>query len=200
MKIVSVVFHPLLIATHNTLILLYLTPELLPRIHPEVHLQFLFLVFLITAFLPAFSVLLLKKFKYISDLELIKRGERLIPFVFILFYYGLASYLFYAKLDIGFLFNVVMISVTFLILVLTLITLRFKISIHASAVWSSVGYLTAIFIITPSSSLSMLFFVIICAGLTASSRLFLGYHTLNQVLAGSILGFFYSLLIVLALS
>ena len=197
MKFISVVFHPLLLATHLTGLILFIAPELLPRIHTEVRLDFLFLVFLITGFLPAFSVFLLRKFKYISDLELMKRSERVIPFFFILFYYVMASYLFYTKLDIGFLFNLVISSVTFLILILILITIKFKISVHSAAIWSSVGYLTAFFIISPITNLGLLFAAILCAGLTSTSRLYLGYHNAGQVWAGAVLGLFYSLIVTL---
>jgi len=198
MKLFSVVFHPLLLATHLTGLIIFTSPELLPRIRPEIYLDFLFLVFLITSFLPAFSIFLLKKFKYISDYELTNRGERLIPFVFILFYYAMASYLFYAKLDIGYLFNLVMISVTILIFILIVTTLKFKISIHSAAVWGGVGYLTAIFLVSSVSTLWLLFIGILSAGMTSTSRLYLGYHTPKQVWFGVILGFAYSIAVVLA--
>jgi len=197
MKFVSVAFHPLLLATHLTGLILFVAPEILPSLRPKVYLHFVFLVFLITGFLPALSVFLLRKFKYISDLELTRRGERLIPFIFILVYYAMSSYLFYVKLDVGILFNLVMISVTVLILILILITLSFKISIHSAAIWSGTGYLIAIAIIFPITNLWLLCIVILCAGLTTTSRLFLGYHTPKQVWAGAILGFLYSFLVVM---
>jgi len=197
MKITSVVFHPLLIATHLTALFLYVSPELLPRVQPQMTLQFLLLVFLITGFLPAFSIFLLKKFKYVSDLELIKRNERLLPFILILFYYAAACYLFYEKLEMGLLFNFVMISITILIFLLILITFKFKISIHATAIWSAIGYLTAILILNYTENRSILFAGLIFAGLTSTSRLYFGYHTSKQVWIGAILGFFYGLTVLL---
>ena len=196
MKITSAVFHPLLIATHLTVLFLYISPELLSEIQPQVRLHFLLLIFLITGFLPAFSIFLLKRFKYVSDTELIKRNERLIPFILILIYYIISCYLFYEKLEMGRLFNLVMISVTTLIFFLILITLKFKISIHATAIWSAAGYLTAILIRYEDVGI-ILFAGVIFAGLTSTSRLYLGYHTPKQVWIGAILGFFYGLTVIL---
>lgn len=198
MKIISVIFHPLLIASHLTALLLYTAPELLPRIQPQVSRQFLLIVFIITAVLPAFSIFLLKTFKYISDLELVKRRERVIPFAFILFYYGIASYLFMVKLEMEFLFNIVMISVTALIAILLVITMKFKISIHSAAIWGAVGYLTAINI-TQSITVDWIYYsVVLIAGLTSTSRLYLGYHTSKEVWTGSLLGFSYCFLVFVA--
>ena len=199
MKIVSVAFHPLLIATHLSLLILFLAPELLPGIQPQAYRHFLLLVFIITAVMPALSLFLLKAFKYISDLELKKRNERALPFAFILFYYGIASYLFMVKLEMGWLFNLVMISVTVLILLLLIISTRFKISIHAAAAWSAAGYLTAI-LITQHITLNWVYYLTLClAGLTTASRLYLGYHTPKEAWLGAVLGFCYSLLIFVVL-
>lgn len=192
MKIISVVFHPLMIATHLSALLLLTAPELLPRIQPQVITQFLLVVFLMTALMPAFSVFLLRSFKYISDLELENRKERIIPFTFILFYYVVASYLFHEKLDMGALFTTVIISVTLLISLLLIITSKFKISIHAAAIWGAVGYLTGIVLLFDVQLGWMYYASILIAGLTCTSRLYLGYHSSKEVWTGSIMGFSYS--------
>ena len=200
MKIVSVVFHPLLIATHLTALLLFKAPELLPRIQPQIHLQFLLIIFLITCVMPAFSLFLLKTFKYISDLELEKRSERLAPFLLILFYYGVACYLFKEKLEMDYLFNLVMISVTILIFILLLITFRFKISIHAAAIWGAVGYLTAI-TITYGLTVDWIYYLMVfMAGLTSTSRLYLGYHNSKEVWSAALFGFSYCTSVVILLA
>lgn len=200
MKIVSVVFHPLLMATYLGTLLLYQTPELVTRIRPDAIPRFLLLVFLLTGLMPAFSVFLLKAFKYISSLEMSNRNERIVPFIFILVYYGIASYLFLVKLEISMLFMILMISSTLLILILTLITLKYKISIHAAAVWSFAGYLTGI-LVTYNTNLGWIYYaIILAAGLTSTSRLYLGSHSEDEVWAGSILGFTYGYLTIFLIS
>lgn len=197
MKLVSMVFHPLLICTYLNTFLLYKAPELLSRIKPQVQLQFLMVILLITGLMPVFSIVILKTFKFISNLELLKRSERIVPFIFILFYYCVASYLFMEKLEMEFLFNTIMISATLLIFILLLITIRFKISIHSAAIWSAVGYITAIIMIQGINVDWIYYLLVTLAGLTATSRLYLGYHTSKEVWGGTILGFSYSLLVLL---
>jgi len=197
MKTISVVFHPLLIATYLTTILLFKAPELLPQINPQVIPQFLLMVFLITTAMPAFSVLLMRTFKYISDLELSNRSERLMPFGLILFYYIAASYLFIQKLELFGLFAQLILSVTILIFILLLITTRFKISIHAAAIWCFVGYLTTISIFYLAQFGWFYYAFVLAAGLTSTSRLYLGQHSHREVLAGSLLGFSYGFSVLL---
>lgn len=193
MKIVSIVFHPLLMATYVCLLILIEAPELLPGIYPHATLHFLSLIFIVTAVMPALSILLLKSFRHISDLELEERKERVTPFLFILVYYGIACYLFSEKLHMEFLFNVVMISVTVLIFILLIITLKFKVSIHAAAIWGATGYLTAIIVSQGLEVSGIYYAAIVVSGLTSTSRLYLGNHTPREVWSGSIIGFSYSL-------
>ncbi|NQZ78917.1 MAG: hypothetical protein HRT61_22790 [Ekhidna sp.] len=196
MKFISVVFHPLSIATHLTAILLYRAPELLPTIQSQIHLQFLLIIFLLTGVMPAITLLLLKSFKYISDIDLQNRNERIIPFLIILFYYGAACYLFQVKLEMDYIFNLVMISVTVLIFILLILTFRFKISIHAAAAWSAVGYLTGI-ITSRGLHLDWEFYlVVLMAGLISTSRLYLGHHSPKEIWSGTILGFCYSYILI----
>lgn len=197
MKIISVVFHPLLMATYLSAMLFTKAPELFPRVMPQVIPEFVLVVFITTCLMPALSIFLLRTFAYISNLELTKRAERLRPFIFIAFYYVASSYLFADKLEMGPVFMTVMIGVSVLITALLIITIWFKISIHATAIWSGVGFITAL-MVTMAVNLGWYYFgLIIAAGLTSSSRLYLGYHQPKEVWSGAILGFVYSFLTII---
>ncbi|MEM6642466.1 MAG: hypothetical protein AAF616_05775 [Bacteroidota bacterium] len=200
MKVVSAIFHPLLIATHVASLFLLTVPALFAGLPASAKQQLLLLVFLLTGAMPALSIFMMKTFKLISDLELSNRRERTIPFAFILFYYILACYLFAVQLELNYLFNLVMISVTVLIFVLLLISTRFKISIHAAAIWSAVGYLTGMIFRLDLGVQNIYYLIVALAGLTVTSRLYLDYHTPKEVWTGSILGFLYSLSIVLIMT
>ena len=130
-------------ATYLSAILFTKAPELFPRVQAQVVPQFLLVIFITTGLMPALSIFVLRTFSYVSNLDLTKRKERIKPFAFIAFYYGASSYLFGEKLQMGDLFMIVMIGVSVLILILLMITFKFKISIHACAIWSGVGFLTA---------------------------------------------------------
>ncbi|MEQ8905031.1 phosphatase PAP2 family protein [Ekhidna sp.] len=194
MKIISVVFHPLLMATYLSAILFTKTPELFPRVMPQIVPEFVLVVFITTCLMPALSLLLLRTFSFITNLELTQRSERIRPFIFIAFYYGASSYLFSDKLEMGPVFMTVMISVSILILILLIITTWFKVSIHSAAIWSGVGFLTALVLHLGVIIGWYYFGFILAAGLTSSSRLYLGYHKPKEVWSGAILGFIYSYL------
>jgi len=200
MKLISAVFHPLLIATYLIATFLFITPELLPRIQEEIALHFLLVVFLITGLIPMLSIILLRRFNYISSYRMDERKDRALPFTFILFYYGAASYLFLVKLEMGFLFNLVMISETILILILLLITLKFKISIHAATIWSAVGIFSGLLVSQIIEIHWIYYTAIVLAGITSMSRLSLNSHSPKEVWSGMALGFCYSFLILLFLT
>lgn len=197
MKIVSVVFHPLLIATYLSYVLFTNAPELFPRVLPQVTLQFLLVIFITTCVMPALSIFLLRTFSFISNLELTERSERIKPFIFIAFYYAASSYLFADKLEMGLVFMTVMIGVTILIVILSIITLWFKISIHAAAIWGGLGFVSAMTLVLGAQLGWYYYALILAAGLTSTSRLYLGYHRPEEVWSGAILGFAYSFLLIL---
>lgn len=191
MKAISLTFHPLLIATWMSALLFLKAPEIYPGLQPQAYLYFISAIFIITCLLPAISIFVMKMSSMISSFELVKRSERLYPFAIISIYYGVAAYLFTVKIQIGSPFNVIMVGVAALIVLLLIISTRFKISIHAAAIWSALGFLSAL-IVTRGIDLGIFFYIMILAGgITSSSRLLLGYHTPKEIWSGTILGFVY---------
>ncbi len=169
-------------------------PEIYPGLQPQAYLYFISAIFIITCLLPAISIFVMKMSSMISNFELVKRSERLYPFAIIAIYYGVAAYIFTEKIQIGSPFNVIMLGVATLIVLLLIISTKFKISVHATAIWSAIGFLSAL-IVTMGIDLGVFFYIIILGGgITSSSRLFLGYHTPKEIWSGTVLGFLYSFL------
>lgn len=187
---ISVVCHPLLMATYMSLILIFRAPELF-TIPSESIWFFLFAVVLMTCVIPALSIYSLKFLSTISDLEISNRKERPLPFSIITIWYSVSSYLFIAKLTLGRPFSTILLSVTILIALLFLITYWFKISIHATAIWSAVGILSSLIVVQGIFAVDILYLFFVLAGLTCSSRLYLGYHLPKEVWSGSLLGFLF---------
>ncbi|MFK7952924.1 MAG: hypothetical protein AB8B73_08760 [Ekhidna sp.] len=194
MKLVSLVFHPLLMATWMSVLLFAKAPEIYPGLQSQAYLYFVSAIFIITCLLPAISIFVMKMSSMITSFELIKRSERFYPFTIILLYYAVAAYLFAVKIQIGNPFNIIMIGVAVLIGLLLIVSTQFKISVHAAAIWSAVGFISGLIVAT-SIDIGLFFYVIVlAAGLTSASRLLLGYHTPKEVWSGAIFGFFYSFL------
>ena len=188
MQFISVVCHPLLMATYVTVILLLKAPELFTLPLKALN-YFLLAIFLTTFIIPTFSVFSLKLFSRISSMSLSERTDRPLPFFFIFVWYGIATYLFVVRLQLDQPFSVIMITVTILIGLLLLINFKMKISIHCAAIWGAVGTLAALSVTKNIVIPEILFAGILLAGLTHTSRLYLGKHTERETWYGTLLGF-----------
>ncbi len=190
MKAVSIVFHPLLISSYVLALFYFYLPELFSPVATDA-IPMLLLATLITTFIiPALSISIMKMTSRITSMELSNREERILPFISISIFYGAATYMFITKLYITPPLSIMLIGVSTLIVLLLLITFRFKISIHAAAIWGACGFLTALS--NKMMGTQLIIPVIACffvAGLVSSSRLYLNSHTSGEVWTGSALGF-----------
>lgn len=195
MKTISAVFHPLLMATYSCAIMFLIIPEIFSPIRQESIPYFIGVVFVTTCVVPALSVLFLKLTQRVSSLEITKREERSLPFLSIGTFYGVTSYMFYAKMRVPMTLLVMMISVTILIFLIYLVSFRFKISVHAAAIWGVAGLFSSLAIkYLNTLSIPLLSGLLLAAGLTTSSRLYLGRHTPEESWSGAILGFIFCFL------
>jgi hypothetical protein len=171
------VFHPLLMATYLIILLGKFFPAML-MIGPR-H------VWLIVV--PAINLLLFRYLGSIQSLYLESRKERILPFLFISVMYGLVAFLFYYKLPFSANFNKLMVIVASLVIVATLITLFYKVSVHSLALGGLVGILFPLIRFLPALLLPTTLTVAV-TGLVISSRLLLGAHTPRETLVGSLTG------------
>ena len=118
------------------------------------------------------------------------KEERVVPFVFITIYYGLCSYLFLAQWKFNAIFSVILLSTTTTIFLITLITIRWKISAHSAGIAGALGFILAANLKFPDNQLMYpILALVVLAGLVMSSRLQLNDHDSRQVYMGALLGF-----------
>lgn len=190
-RIVSIVFHPLLLATYLFLLFILLFPVGLEPLKSEGHLTFLLLIFCVTFVLPALNVGLFRMMGTIKTFEMKDRRERVLPFIFITVLYIGVTYLFYTKPRIGFHDNLLkfLIIIDALVLIATLTTCFYKISIHSLAVWGMLGILIPLNKVLEDNTLFYpTLIIIVIAGVVMSARLKLNAHTPREVMVGSVLG------------
>ncbi|MCM1475251.1 MAG: phosphatase PAP2 family protein [Muribaculaceae bacterium] len=187
-NILSWVLVPMLVSVYATMILFNLSS--LYSVSHSTKVMFTLIVFGFTALLPMGLVLLLKSMKMIQDIGLNGRQERFIPYLIMIVSYAGTAYFFHYK---GAPIWVTMFycGAALAAVVNMSINFRWKISAHAAAVAGVVAMLIEIKDhLAPDVNLGMwLTTAIVVSGLLGSARIWLGRHTLMQVLAGYTTGF-----------
>ena len=190
-RVVSVLFHPLLIPTYLFVILAFALPSALAPIQPASHSTFILLIFIVTFVLPLFNVAIFKFFGTIESITLMDRKERILPFTFVVIIYFAITYLLYSRTQISLDDNFLklMMIMDLLGLAALVATLFFKVSVHSMGIWGLIGVTMPL---TKISEVNALFYVslglIVLAGVIMSSRLLLGAHTSRKVMWGSVIG------------
>ncbi|MEJ7646642.1 MAG: hypothetical protein WKF87_18740 [Chryseolinea sp.] len=190
-RIFTILFHPLLLATYLFGLFTIAFPVGMAPIKEDGQWNFVLLIFFVTFVLPAMNLLIFKTFGTIKSLALESRAERVVPFSFISILYVAVTYLFYSRTQIDIDDNLLkfLIIIDLLVVLATVITFFYKISVHSMAIWGLIG------ILIPLNRLSeqgMLFYptvgAIALAGFIMTARLQLNAHTPREVITGAIVG------------
>jgi hypothetical protein len=184
-KAVSYFFHPIIIPSAGFLILLnagfYFT-----MLSPEARRFILLVVFFSTAVLPLISLAVLA-FNPKFDLRFEKPTDRVIVQLGAAVFYYLGYFLL-DKMHVSPFFKVFLISGSLLIVFLSIISLKWRISIHLSALGALLGAILALSFrlgVNPSGWISA---IILVSGIVASARMLLGKSNLSQLVTGFALG------------
>lgn len=186
-KIISVIFHPLFMPVYG-LAILFSEPTLFGYL-PFAVKKLLFLIVIINNVLLPLSLLPFFRYrKIISSWSVENRRERIIPLLITTFLYASTSFII-LRFPISIFLKSVIFSAFFLSLLVTVINLWWKISIHAIGA----GALTALVLILSVKMHTPLVWyliaVIMAGGLILSSRLSLNFHNPQQVWFGYLTGF-----------
>jgi hypothetical protein len=183
----SFVFHPLFIPGYIAAYLLYAHPYAFAGVPPMMKFFRFFSVFFATAFLPAFSVFLLRRLGFIDSIYLRSQKDRIIPYIICMVYYFWAWYVsrnLHESTELT-----VMLLATFLASIVGLMAnIYFKISMHGIAA----GTLLVFFIwlafggaVQMGGYLSVAVFI---AGLICTARFIVSGHSAFEVYAGLLAG------------
>lgn len=187
-NIISWLFVPLLMPVYGILLIFNLSILSLASFHTK--LYFTLIVLGVNFIFPMMMVLVLKRMGLIQDIGLNGRRERLIPYIItIICLAGTGWFLHFkgAPLWVAMFFA----GGSLAALINLIVNFKWKISAHAAGIAGIVAML--IQITKEGFPIHGMSFWIVCtillAGLLCSARVWLGRHTLLQVLAGSGVGF-----------
>jgi hypothetical protein len=132
-RIISYVFHPLLMGSYLFAVMAFLLPAALYPINNSSQFLFVGVFFMMSFVLPVLMLSMMKAFGSIRSLTMESRRERVFPFFMILVLYGTFTYMFTYQGKIvpdHNLFKFVLI-IDALVLASLLITFFYKVSVHA---------------------------------------------------------------------
>jgi len=185
-KIISIIFNPLLMPTYGLLILL--NSETYFSMLPFHAKKVIFIiVFITTCLLPLAFLPLFMYQNLLKDFEMPTIRERIIPFstMTILYFMG---YLILNQMDVPATIANVLLAGAITILIMLLITLRWKISAHMAGIGALTGAILVFSYYLKTNLIIFLLASIFIAGLLGTSRLILNHHTPTQIYSGFGLG------------
>ena len=185
-KLISTVLSPLLTPSYGVFMALSISPKVLDTVGSRINL--LILIFGITCVMPMATIAVLHNFKIIKDKRMIKRQDRLIPYITATVYYlGAVWYMAYTHEPRW----LVMFAAggALACLISTIINIKWKISAHMAGMGGVLALLWQLdaMDLEVISPVWMLFFIIVTIGLCGvlgTARMLLKRHDLPQVLAG----------------
>ena len=186
-KFLSTVFNPLWLPLISFLLITWLDPSL---VYDPAAKKSIAILLLVNILLPAASILYLIRRGILSGVELMKRTERSVPYLLIIFYYSL----FYFAIDklhpvVSSYIYAMFLAIIASLIVAMVINLKWKISVHMMGIGGLAGSLTGLAVVHPEVPVfPFLILVILISGWLGFARIVLKAHTPSQVNAGFILG------------
>lgn len=186
-RIISYLFHPLLMPTLGLLLLLN-SGTYISLLDPAAKRAILFIMALGTLIFPLMMIPILYYRNLISGLQNASREERLVPHFIILILY-IITFVYFVRLPLSKLIDAYVFSTSLSLFLLLLLSFRFRLCIHMTALGGITGLIIALTLLYEIQMEGILMLVLMAAGLTGSARLMLGAQKPGEILAGYLIGF-----------
>lgn len=187
-NIFSIVFHPLFIPGYIAAFLLFVHPYIFSGFNLKLRILRFISVILLTAFFPAFVVLLLKQLKFIPSIFLRTQKDRIIPYIASMFFFFWIFYVSRNLPDSPPAFVLMLLGVFIASIAALMANIYFKVSMHAIAMGGMVCFFIVLSMQGIFSMGIYLSAAIFIAGLVCTSRLLVSDHYPFEVYAGFLLG------------
>ena len=183
----SVVFHPVFINLLSLVLLIELNPYLEAVLTASAKWFYIMYVFITTALLPLFVVVLRKALGFSPNILLERSDDRHIPYIVTSCAYLFGYYLFLRIGSPAPLIAYMLASASVMVLILS-INFFTKISAHATSLGAITGVLIACQSFTDYDLRWLIVIVLLLSGITTTARLALKAHTTQQIYSGFALG------------
>jgi len=187
-RAISAVINPFVIPTLGLLILLNQDTHLFFTIPDTVKWIIILLVLSNTAILPMISIGLLKRAGIVDDILLNERNDRIVPML-LSAVYCIVTYFLFVSLSLPGIIALNILGLAVLVILSTIITFFWKISLHMVSVGGLTGLVAALPIVLKTDTSGLLPLLFILSGMVGTARLRLNAHNSSQVFAGFFMGF-----------
>lgn len=194
-RVLSYLFHPLLMPSLGLLILLN-SGTYLSLFDPAVKRAIMFVLVLGTLVFPLMMLPILYYRNLVSSFKDATREEQLIPQIIILILY-IITFVYFNRLPLSRMIHAYVLSASLVLFLVMLLNLRFNICIHSAALGGISGLIIALIYSFGTPMEGILILSLLAGGLSGSSRLALGIKQWWEVLLGYLLGFLVVLLTIL---
>lgn len=187
-KVVSYVFHPVLMPLVMAYVIYMLMPATFATLSDKQTGLWFMSIGVTAVFFPIFSILLLKPLGFIESFHFDTAKERTIPLMIAMIFYFWVSHVFNNVPNSPFLLRVLLLGNFWSIIVIFIINIFTKISLHTTAAGGMLGIIFIMTAITPVNMDIPLMIAILISGIIGTARLILGAHQRGDVWLGYILG------------
>lgn len=188
-EIISFIFHPIFFPIIMAAAIYMLVPNIFMGV-PDKQLGLWLISIAVTAvFFPLFSVALMKPLGFIESFKMKTARERTIPLMATMIFYFWISHVFNSiPGNPPLVLKVLLLGNFWGIILLFLINIFTKISMHTAAAGGMIGIVIILMITTPVNMTIPLFAALILAGVIGTARMILGAHQRGDVWLGYIIG------------
>jgi hypothetical protein len=186
-RVISYVFHPLLMPTYILLLLLNLSSFLSLALPFSYKMSMVGVVFLTTVLFPLFLTWMLTRLRMISSVFMTSREERIYPILAISVFYYLTYYLL-RGIHVSTIFSYFMLGATLLAVFALAINFFQKISLHMISIGSFTGLFLGLSINFAINLNMEIFAGILLAGIIGFARLKENSHQPAEIYSGFAMG------------
>ena len=195
-RIISAIFHPLLIPTFIIAVLINLNVFFALIIPGDAKWRIIALVFMTSALFPLIIMYGMYRLKLVKTLMMESREDRIYPYIASTIFFFLAYYMIW-KINISPVYYYCLLGASILAVLTLIINMFWKISAHMVSMGAVLGAFIGLQSILLIDLLWQISITILLSGFVGFARLRAGSHTQAQIYAGYILGFFVMILLIL---
>ncbi len=195
-KVISVIFHPLLIPTYLIAVLINLNVFFALMIPDEAKWKIIILVLITSAIFPLIILYGMYRLKLVKSLLIDSREERLYPYIATSIFFFVSCYMIW-QINISPVYYYCLLGASILAVLTLLINIYWKISAHTVSMGGVLGILIGLQTVLLIDIMLLIVITILISGIVGFARLRAGTHTQAQIYTGYILGFFGTFLLIL---